>query len=439
MQSGLLVAAYASLFLFLLRWLPFVRRSGIRPATMSTIFLLKVIAGTALWAIYTFYYDDRSTADIFKYFDDSSVMFNALVADPKAYAQMLFGIGNDSAYLSENYYQVMNHWYREYETTFYNDSHTIIRFNALVRLFSFGEFHVHTLFMSFLSTLGCVALFRSFQEYLVVGKTGLVLACFLLPSMLLWTSAPMKEGLLITGLGLFLFQFMHLVNGRISLLGLVVMMLSMALVFFQKFYVLASMLPGLLIYAWGAKFLKPSLTVKSLSVVLLCAVTVLAIGQLIPSVNLLELLTRKQHDFINHGLATGSQSMIPVPELDGTVRSFVLSAPQALFNSIVGPSYYLRGGSFGVAANLENLVILGSLLLAVIYHKRSHGRLAYLAIYCVLFILVLFLIIGWTTPVLGALVRYRTPALPFVLILSLTLVDDERLIERFPFTKFLFR
>ena len=47
--------------------------------------------------------------------------------------------------------------------------------------------------------------------------------------------------------------------------------------------------------------------------------------------------------------------------------------------------------------------------------------------YCLSFIVILFVLIGLTTPVLGALVRYKVPALPFIGILLLTAASNERL------------
>jgi len=92
--------------------------------------LALILFGVALWWIYTYYYPDRSTADIFKYFDDSKVMYDALWKHPADYFKMLFAIGNDNAYFDSNYYSHMNYWYREFDNKIYNDSHTIIRFNA---------------------------------------------------------------------------------------------------------------------------------------------------------------------------------------------------------------------------------------------------------------------------------------------------------------------
>ncbi|MGZ4034336.1 MAG: hypothetical protein ACXVP4_05690, partial [Bacteroidia bacterium] len=64
--------------------------------TISGIFILKIVFGLILWAIYTFYYTNRSTADIYKYFDDSKIVFDTLKTNPTHFFKMLFGIGNNT-------------------------------------------------------------------------------------------------------------------------------------------------------------------------------------------------------------------------------------------------------------------------------------------------------------------------------------------------------
>ena len=142
-----LTLSYTLLFIFLIRKLSFFNINGLSFRILSTIFVIKILAGILLSFIYTYYYTDRSTADIFKYFDDSKIMYDALFQKPSDFFRMLFGIENNSAYFDKTYYATMNNWYRVYDSNIYNESHTIIRFNALIRIFSFGYYHVHTVFI----------------------------------------------------------------------------------------------------------------------------------------------------------------------------------------------------------------------------------------------------------------------------------------------------
>jgi hypothetical protein len=47
-------------------------------------------------------------------------------------------------------------------------------------------------------------------------------------------------------------------------------------------------------------------------------------------------------------------------------------------------------------------------------------------------VLLLFVLIGLTTPILGAMVRYKIPGLPFLLIVFLLMLDKEKLLNKFP-------
>jgi hypothetical protein len=165
-MSGILLAAG---YLFLLLW--WIRRSRfftlpcLPKRHLAGLFLLKVLAGTALWWIYTYHYTDRPNADVYKYFDSSKPMYDALWSRPQDFFRMLFGIGNDTPYFTETYYMKMDHWFRKYESNLYNDSHTMIRFNAVVRIFSGGHIHVHTVFAAFLAFTGMTALARAFVRH----------------------------------------------------------------------------------------------------------------------------------------------------------------------------------------------------------------------------------------------------------------------------------
>ncbi|MEO8733942.1 MAG: hypothetical protein ABI373_06400, partial [Flavobacteriales bacterium] len=82
MPGILLAIGYVALFLYLIRRSAFFQAPGLERRTVGWLFLLKIAAGTALWWVYTYHYTDRSTADIYKYFDDGNVMFSALPAHP---------------------------------------------------------------------------------------------------------------------------------------------------------------------------------------------------------------------------------------------------------------------------------------------------------------------------------------------------------------------
>ena len=96
------------------------------------------------------------------------------------------------------------------------------------------------------------------------------------------------------------------------------------------------------------------------------------------------------------------------------------------------------GGAFALLAGAENILLPALLLICIAFRRPWHtvdgSLVASLLAYCA----VLLLVIGYTTPVMGAIVRYRTPLLPFVLIAALLVIDQQRILARWPRLKPLF-
>lgn len=436
MLGVLLAIGYTALLLFCMRRSPFFARvPGLLLRNVALLFLLKILAGTALWAVYTWVYPDRSAADIFKYFDDSAVMFAAIYEKPMDYFKMLFSIANDNPYFDTNYYKVMNNWYREYESNMHNDAHTIIRFNAALRLFSFGEFHVHTVFAAFLSLTGAVALYRGFVEFLPGRERLLAIAVFLIPSVVFWGSGVIKESLLFFGLGILIWQWFKLLGNEISVWGLLLICGACVLLFHLKFYVIASLVPGLAMLLLERTARRVPFALRTALVLLGAVSLALNLHYLLPSFNVLEILAVKQRDFIGLAQATDAGSFVMPERLTPTLSSFIAQAPHALFSALFGPLFHPGAGLFGLVAAVENLVILAAMILMVFY--RLPNRLLDRALLSALltYIVVLALVIGWTTPVMGALVRYRVPLLPFLLIVGALILDHRKLLARWPALK----
>jgi len=433
-MSGILLATgYTALLLYFMRRMPFYAAvPGLPMRGVAGLFLLKIAAGVALWAVYTYVYTDRSFADVFKYFDDSAVMFSALPVRPMDFLRMLCGVGNDNAYFDERYYKVMNHWYREYESNLANDAHTIIRFNAALRLISFGEFHVHTVFAAFLSLTGLLALYRAFVDFLPGRERLLMVAIFLLPSVLFWGSGVIKESLLFFGLGLLLWQALKMLGGELGVWGLLLIAGSSVLLLHLKIYVLASLLPALVILFMERFAQRVPFVLRTLLVLFSFVYLGLNLHNMVPGLDVLEILAVKQRDFIGLAQATNAGSFVMPERLEPTAWSFVKQAPYALYITLFGPLVHPGGGAFNLVSAAENAVVVLVLVVLWWYRlpRRSLDNVLLTAL--ITYVVFLALIIGWTTPVMGALVRYRVPLLPFLWIIGALLLDHRKLLARWP-------
>jgi len=437
-MSGVLLAlGYTALLLLLMRRIHFFTEvPGLPAYWISWVFVLKIAFGMGLWAVYTYIYPDRATADVFKYFDDSAHMFKALPDHPGDYLRMVFGIGNDTPEFRDAYYKDMSNWVRHYESNIYNDAHTIIRFNAVVRLVSFGEFHVHTVLAAFLSLTGMVGLYRAFVVSLPGMERVLMAVVFLLPSVLFWASGVLKESLLFFGFGLLVHLVFRMLTGRIRPQDPLIIAFIAVMLFFLKFYVLMSLLPALALLIWARRAVRPALWTKALVVYGVFALIGLNLQRIVPGMDILSVITMKQRDFIGLALQVGSGSFVmPTALLTPDIGSFISQMPYALYITFLGPLVHLGSGIFGIIAATENLFVLAFLVLCVAHHRPWKDVDGTLLTVILFYVIVLALVIGWTTPVMGAVVRYRTPLLPFLMIAGLLVLDRDRVINKWPWTR----
>jgi hypothetical protein len=431
----ILILLYTILFLYVIRRHSFFRLPGVPESFLQGLFLLKILAGMALWSIYTFYYPDRATADIYKYFDDSAVIFEALFHSPKHYFQMISGIGNNAPEFDQ-YYNAMHYWARKAESGIYNDSHTIIRFNAIVRIFSFGYYNVHTVFICFLSLTGLTAIFKFSLRQLPDKKKELLCIIFLLPSVLFWGSGVLKEGLIFFALGMLIYHSDKL----FSLRSLLIVLLTTALLALSKFYVWLCILPSLLLLVWLNKSRDTKPFLKYGIIVSAVAILGINIDKFSNIQNPLVTLSQKQLEFKR--LASGelmssdnkvipaAGSAIPLAKLEPTLGSFLSNAPQALANVMFRPLPWEIRSPFMLMAGIENILILLIAALAIAFCKHPKRWPWKYMLFCLSFVILQFLIIGETTPVVGAIVRYRCIALPFLLIAFISITDKTKLVEK---------
>jgi hypothetical protein len=352
---------------------------------------------------------------------------------------MLTGIGNNTPEFDQ-YYSEMHYWARKIDSNIYNDSHTIIRFNCLVRFFSLGYYNVHTVVICFVSLTGLTAIYKTFIPFLQDKKRELIFSIFLLPSVLFWGSGVLKEGLIFFALGLLIYY----TNKLFTLKAIFICLVSGLILALSKFYVWLAICPSLLFMIWANRnntkvFLKFVITFSAISII------GLNINSFTSIQNPLVTLSQKQIEF--NKLATGNltdannnpiavaKSAIKIKTLEPTIYSFLKNSPEAIINTTFRPYLWESRSPMMLIAGLENILILGFILLCIVFIKPlTEIRWEYV-LFCISFVIIQFLIIGETTPIIGAIARYKVPALPFLMITFLFMLDKSKLLKRFPLLK----
>jgi hypothetical protein len=436
----LLTITYTLLFLFIISKMKFFEAEGISKRGFAALFLFKILCGIMVWVVYTYYYTDRATADIYKYFDDSKVIYDSLWSKPADFFHMITGTGNNTPAF-DHYYTEMNFWARRVDSGLYNDSHTIIRFNALLRLFSLGHYQVHTVVMCFLSLSGLTAIYKTFVQALPDKKRELLFAIFLLPSVLFWGSGVLKEGLIFFALGLLIYHTQRLFSSR-ALLMCIFTTLLLAL---SKFYVWLAIFPGILLMIWVNKSSAKNPFLKYAVIFAVVGCIGLNIDTFSDIQNPLVTLSQKQYEFTelasgnftdaNHKPIPQASSTIHINRLEPTLFSFISNAPQALANTFLRPFPWEMRSAMMLPAGLETWILLLFILLCILFPLPLNQIRWEYVLFCFSFVLIQFLIIGETTPILGAVVRYKTIALPFLATGSLFILNKQKFLKAMPFLK----
>lgn len=424
-----LVAGYTSLFLFLIHRWKFFRLEMIPASWVKLLFILKVLAGCSLGLIYTYYYTDRSTADTFKFFDDSKVLYHALFNSPREFFEIFFGIHSDSDKCFDICAQ-MNAWNNQ--DVLFNDNKTLVRLNVLFQFFSLGKYYVHVVFLNFFSFTGLIALFKLLQSYQKTKSKLLFLLMMFLPSVLFWGSGMLKDGLLLFALGLLLYSFNNLLTSSYSRRSIFAFAFCLLLLMFTKLYVLFIIVPGLAAWYWSRKNKGATVALKFIACYVIYLLLGFNVGKVSEKYDVVDLVYYKQRNFNVLAHATRAKSVIEIPQIDATAWSLLKNSPAAIARVLLRPTWLEADSVFIRLSALENIFILFLVLLCMLFFKKVETRSAPIFSFSICFVICMYALIGLITPILGAMVRYKVPALLFIVFIILTMMDENRLKIKFP-------
>lgn len=328
----------------------------------------------------------------------------------------------------------MIHWIRVWERPFFNDNHTIIRINAVFRFFSFGYYTVHSIFFNFMSFIGLFCLYKGLKSFFYESQKLLAMCIFFTPSLLFWTSGVLKESVLFFALGVFIYSI-HKLNQAFSstqnkqkiTIYCLLLISSVCLLGFIKYYVILILIPVIFAYLLVNYTKRKSIFLTYLSVMILFSFGTVWLKYLSPKLDIIRIFYKKQDDFIRHAIEEKTGSLLNVTPLEENLLSFIKNIPEALFNTFFQPFFISTSNSpFVLLASLENLFLFGFIIVSIIFRKKTKEINFNLLFLLLFFIVGLYLIIGWTTPVMGAIVRYRIPGLLASVLVCLLLLDSKK-------------
>jgi hypothetical protein len=420
--------------------LPFFQKSGVKPLALSFVFALKVIAGIGLTLVYTYYYPDRSTADIYKYFDDAQIIASTLPEHPQLYAELISGI-NESDPQLESYVKQMKNWsahsdqWLSYTQTrnfnIFNSNRIITRFNALLWPITLGNMYTHVLFMCFLSLCGLTALFRLLTSHIREKQFTLFIVIFLWPSVLFWCSGVLKDGLIISAL--YFLLYVGLDRDKIfqrKIVYLLAIAALTAILLITKYYVVLALIPAII--GMGIQGLRQSIKPLHAHALALAFCFIIMVGSSVIgfSPNGIDIIQAKREEALKAAILGDAKHYLFVDNMENTALGFIQKIPEACVNGLFRPFLWETGKSPFIALTaLENLLLILLIIGTIAFPDKKQMNDSKVWI-LLSFVLCLALIIGFTTPISGGIVRYKTAFIPALCSALVLLIDFSKLSTR---------
>lgn len=412
-MSYVLFLIYLVLFSWLLTKSRFIINSGISSKVIVALFVVKVITGCLnVWILMR----TSNMPDTMVFHKEGLIEYNLLFSNPKEYIHNFFQSNYSSGY-GELFSSTNSYW---------NDltSNIIIKFLSVCDIFSFGYYNVNVIFYNYAIFFGAIALYRVFDMVYINNKWILITTCFLLPSLIFFSSTIHKEGLIFAAIGIAVFNiYTALHKTGFTVRKIIYISLALVFIFFQRNYVLLAFLPAS--FAWILSELKKFPALITFIIIYIAGALFFFNARLLsPKLNLPEMVSKKQEAF---RLIPSASTTIKIDSLAPTFKSFAVNAPQALNHSLLRPyfsDYKLSHSLLPLSVELFFYEIL--FFLFIFFRKKTVVKDSFI-LFGLFFSITVLLIIGYTVPVIGAIVRYRSIYLPFILTPIICTVNWKKL------------
>jgi hypothetical protein len=294
---------------------------------------------------------------------------------------------------------------------------------SIFNIFSFKSFLINTLFFNFLVFFGFVALYKVFIKIFPASFYQLIICIFLFPSALFFSSEIHRDGLILLSIGMVIYHLFFILNEhKFSWKKISIITLFLLLIFLLRNFVFITLIPPLISWILSKKFPKRAF-ICFVSVYVFSTIIFFCSGFISSRANLPQYVSSRQQSFIEIGKM--GASTININPLYPNFKSFLMNAPQALDHALFRP-YLSKIGSVQYLPFALEVFIIEILFLIFLFFRKKNISIDPLIYFGIFFSLTMLLITGYTVPIIGAIVRYRSIYLIFLLIPVVCYTDWKR-------------
>ena len=411
----LLFIAYLVFFAWLVTRVRFFTSTGLSNPQLIIIFLLKVMAGIFYGWIGLYYGGLAQMYDTWGFHAESISEYQLLYTDPSEYFTNLFrdpyGSGFSGFFASSDSY--------------WNDlkGNILIKFFSVFNIFSFGNYYVNVIFYSFLTLFGAMAVYKVMNDAFPGKKMNILLAIFLVPSFVYWTSGLHKEGLIFTGISFIVYAvYFGRKEKKWGIKRVSALLIGLLLLLVLRNFILVIIVPAIIAWVASGRWPRRSLAIFS-TIYLLFGILFFVARYVSPRLDFPQAVVNKQQEFIK---LKGGNSSIPIKELEPNAISFLKNTPQAINLSTIRPYPSDVKHILSLAAAIEINALLLLFLVFIFWHRKSDASRDFIW-FCIFFSFSVLLAIGFSVNNLGAIVRYRSIIMPLLVVPMLASLDWDRI------------
>lgn len=404
---SILFLLYLIIFTYLITRLSFFKQSGLSKRTLGLLFIFKILGGFAFYAFYMLP-QYHANADTFGYHKHSLAETDLLLSNPVQFIRELF---IDPYADSNGLFAGTKSYWNNLKTN------AFIKFLAVLNVFSFKNYFINIVFFDFIVFSGFIALYRVIKNHTTHANI-LLAALFFIPSVWFYSGGIMKDGLIIAAVCFSIYMFDKGIQNGFKLRYWTILFLSIIALFALRNFVAFALIVSLVVWFISVKSKKPKLVFACVALLMLAG---FCISFYIDGLNFGKFIATKQNEFY----ALEGTSRMNVELLQPTIGSFVSYFPSALDAAFLQPHFSFTGIAQTLPFFFENMALLLLFTLAIIFRfKNQKPAIIYALIF---FSTILILITGYTVTFAGAIVRYKTVYLPFLITALILMIDWKKI------------
>lgn len=405
---NLLFVFYLFSFCFLIKRLTFFRESGLSFIVLLTFFFIRLAAGlvSGYLNLYHFYNSDT------KGFHERGLEeYHLLLHNPLSYFQNIIVDTHGNHY--GGFFSISKSYWNDLK------NNLIDKIYSVFDIFSFGDYYTNIICFNFLVFIASISLYKYFLRLFPDRKWPLIIAIFLLPCFIYFSSTIHRDGLVFILLVGIVVNFSKLIVADKPLLRLAYFLICFFFILMLRNFICLLLIPGLLSWYLSTR-LRFQKIIVFFTVYLIFVLLFFLSGTLTGGrMDMMKIISERQNKYME--LSDASKSKIATTALAPNVSSFVSHLPSALDNAFLRPHLIEQHEVYNIAFSLEMDIYLFLIVLYLFFKKKYED--SSVVLFCVFSSTCYFILTGLTVPISITIIRYKSAFLPFLLIPILCLTD----------------